>query len=1593
MSQPSSLFQMLSDNASLSGEAMQRFKDQPTLEDTAAQLVAQVLSRLTPPLEQGPWDIALGWPIETSTTGEPEHLRLPRLLIQLFVSQTPLTVVPGYQMALQKQGDRWVPLSMNLQRFAEELDAVRPWLMQAHWEALCRYWSEFDGHGATPWQWMADYLRRAYRRELDLAHAQHRITHEAIEVALSLVGDVEGDLPAGAAPARGLLMHIMNGSQAMPYDVRLDPHLLVILPMSDSRESYLLFSPNAGLRYFLQAHGLKAFLDARLAEDGILERVRFQVLEPEGDLFVALARTLLQTQLLQLDSVTERVRASVSAGAPEWLEWSSDALTGFFQLDGHAQAAQVRRLQAMLPDWLRRARLADRWRYGKALLQLTQADILSGHAWFLEGIPTIEAYALDRLRTVAARAYPGQQSLEPENIRLSLEHVVPDPTAVAGGPARTEIITEPLALTALLIDNLAAHSGAWLQVSAKPGTTLPAWLNGDVMRDLVQRADVGGQYPKLLRESLLEGPGAAKRKAAFVDQIRLQLPLLAQELVLRQACDMDNDGAHLVFSGLDMDPASNPGRMMRLGVTAGDAYGVDAIAVTYVFVATEQSGGPCVLYRPLHAQPLRQFCSLDALLEDLAAPGEVQDDALRWMTDLGRARYSHGGVREPRVARFGQGSEFAPVETGAPARLVLTPMAPPVLDSLYAQVVEALISVAEQRSVSNAENFWISLSQLGWTLFNGLLPIMNGPLATAGWLFQLSEAFVRFLEAEAKPTSERDGARRDLLLTVVMLLLSEAIRWPGDEELGAVGDEPGTSAPREETDDTQEVPGLQEVPAPSVEQTFFEPGPLPRLSELAVSETVGVPTAMGFELGWASPELSLSATQRQALRRLRVTASIGTPALVPHGPTKDLYLSSDRLLVKWGQDFFTVNFDPEPRIVGPQGEPGPYLRRDEAGRWILDTRLHLRGGGPKRRIEARRQQNMQVRLAGEQLYHQAVEEFDSLLEMTNPLANELDNRTEAGEALVEEREKLHALFDEGYRRMEARLKEYKGLQEQTPLPDFADRACGLLGRLLSTSKAITNNLSELNRAYVLSSPFVRAQEEELNRVIDEDLPAWQQFLERQAENSQRELDYVLAHQETIAEIKTFPGLGARALKQNEGIVPLEHSALDLYANQVYCRIGIIIEPVRGLPDLSRQMQDALEPALICAESHSRVVDRPEVSREESIQVFDTAISEYQRAEDALALLEQTLEPQFQSSAMGKLRNTLAALVSDAESRLGDLLRETMVDMPQGNDSHLQGAARVPQAIRPTSSRRRKGKQPSRPPKGAGKSKGQAGSAATQLQVIHTVDGQALMAEVRTDIQSGTRTASVTSNNQVVATWHPDPETGLWAKPVRRKPVAPERVEQLGTCMREAERALATARKEIVQINRLKRVTRIPADLEDQFHNRARQLEEAAEHIDRALTRLNETDAAIDRQSAELKARQLREEARRARSLGTEARIELTLNLPPTPGRLQFLVNQGRATIHRLGKRVPLKRAGRRDFVQEYEIRDSTGHSLWYAHFHYDTMTAPADGYTAAHLKTPTQRFDGYHKQLEQARNDQEVVSIYRSRIEPNLARTLFLSLL
>lgn len=1573
---PFNLANIISRYTPLAGEAVKRFRHQPSLFSTASRLVGQALSRLEPPVSVEPNNLALSWPASDGAAGEFDYTVLPELLIDLFVRKAVLTAVPGYQAVIRYQNGAWAEIPVNLQRLAQELDAVRPTLIESFEEALALFWSETDAQGETHWAWMADYLRDSFLQSLQGAHGAGSIPTPALQAGMAVARwrtneAVRARQPATQAAA--CLLQIQEGGTALPFDVRLDPQLLVSVHDSEQGERYLLFSPNEQLRYFPSTQALRDAIDAMLRTQDRLEGASLQRVEINGDVFCALARNLLQVQLIQLSGIPGWARLTTPLSANSLLKASSDAVTGFYQIDARRQQRNAHELQRALPDWLRQAPAVDRWHFAGALAQLAVSWPQVTGSWFLHDIPTLEAYVHERLCEEAARLHPEGPPLIPESLVLTLVSVVPDPIAVTGGPSEPTFVHEPLSVTTLAIDNLAAHEAAWLQISAKPGTTVPAWVTEEALKTLVRTLDVGRNYPEMLRQRLMDGPESAAREALFGKQVTLQLPLLASELMLRGMCGIDRQGCQLIVESLGGLPRLDPAQLVGLGVTAGAEYGVDVVAGAFLFIRQSDPLTPCVLYRPLHSQPLRQFGSLDAFWDELCAPGELQESVLLWMTDLGRSRYSQGGFRAPRVARFGQGDEFAPLSVTAPARPVLIPLAAPRLRTLYGQVVGALIEMAERRSVSNAEDRWVSLAQLARTLFNGLLPVLSGPLATAGWLIQLGEAFDTYLNAQDHSAGVAASARTNLLFSIVVLLLSEAVHWPVDEPEPPIDTRPGQEGPGAESGDA-EVTGLPEGQLQPV------PRPITVLgwAETPVAEAKAAPRPLDLDLSWAAADLSLTYEQSQALTALRASPPNGALSPIPHGPHQGLYLEDRQWLMKWGEHYYAVSFDEvDPRIISPEGEAGPYVWRDEAGRWRPDLRLRLRGGGPKRRIEARRRQNEQDREQGERFYAEILRHYETLRSRANSLVERLPQTLDGDEPFIEEREALDKVLREGHQHGGELIALYETLQKATPLPHFAERMCIALARQLHISKTITENLSDLSQAYVRSSPYLSVSDKALNELVLRSPERWSAFIEGYRDLTERSLEYVQRHQRTVAHIETFPRIGARTLEENVRGVDTRHSVLELRSSLAYCELGLLMEPLRDNPALAEQVHRALEPLLIHGTSHADLIADPAATPQQMIEVLNTAIYHYQRVEGALNVFKELLAPEQITPALERFERLAVAMRNDAEARMGELVRNSVVPVVSGV-AGSRGARRRP-----------------RPRPGTIVPTAGSSTPGTAIgEVILTDDGDSVMVHTRTDEKSQVKVAEVVANGKVLAAWRQDAATQAWTRPAppQRQP-AQNLGPRLDSLVTEASRALGQVRKEISTVARFKQVTRVPVEIEDQYHGSARRLETLAEDIEEALTQLNATDAQTALQgSAELKARELRDQASIARRTGTQARVELSKSLLPTVGRVEFLVEQGEVTIRKLGQRTPLGKGGRRDFVQEYEILDRQQHPLWYAHFHYDTTTGPAERFTAAHLKTVTQRFDGYQTQLQQARNDEEVIGIYRSRIDLAAARRLFLSL-
>jgi hypothetical protein len=187
----------------------------------------------------------------------------------------------------------------------------------------------------------------------------------------------------------------------------------------------------------------------------------------------------------------------------------------------------------------------------------------------------------------------------------------------------------------------------------------------------------------------------------------------------------------------------------------------------------------------------------------------------------------------------------------------------------------------------------------------------------------------------------------------------------------------------------------------------------------------------------------------------------------------------------------------------------------------------------------------------------------------------------------------------------------------------------------------------------------------------------------------------------------------------------------------------------------------------------------------------------------------------------------------------------------------------------------------------------------------------------------------------------------------------------------------------------KKPGRIPVEIEELCQQQADHLNHSARTLEQSQINTNSTaepDVAATQLAAELtKARD------RLYAEGQRIRIAMTKQQPPTAARVQWLRSKNEVDIVRVGDRRRLK-GPRKDFMQEYEIRERQNQQvLWYAHFHYSSLDAPADAFTAAHLKLRDQRLLAGAFDMRAATTNPQVIAIYRSEISPQLTRTLFFS--
>lgn len=913
-----SILPQITRRASLAGVVGRRFAARPFLHDTATRLLKAELDTAYPKLNLDIERLALVTPIyqdaEYTHFQGYECSNLVWVLVIRYIWEEPFNFIEGFHFITDQVGaeqPRQLPLQLvDVERW---IDSYGPLLMEYFRADLVQYWNHHDTTGLGQWAWLADHLRNAAMAAGTEARDANRLS-EAHVAQLNALAQPNAQGKAGTGFIELSTPGILPG---------LPPEINPCLVVPDNagqqpgQGAWLSYSPFLGAQHFADPTLLERYIRRWVQPNMLALRPNITVQAPVGDAFSAMARRLLEQQLAQLSRLREHL-ADFPTEATELTTWCG-LLTGMNDLD-HAQRSHAARvIDDHLPVWLKQASARDKRHYASDLGRLAISHEQGITAVLLNGIEPIETYAAQRLEAQMRLDHPQGPWPRLSDVDIQLL-TVPNALLNIVNAGDSQLQVRHISWVDLALSNLASRPEGALHVQAAPGKELPVWCDAAEVQRLVQAVDIGGTYITLLRQRLTGATAdVTARRDAFASQLKIQLPLLALENKLQSQGGMDDEGVRLIRSAMDGARSSLArARLFRLALQAWPQGPLDVARGVYVIATHNGSDGPRLLYTPLGQPMLRQFASQHALDEALRGEPALRGFVLAWLADDVRARYANGGLDEPHLVRFGQGSEFAPLQVPAPAAVREQLIEGPWEEALYGECVAALISVADRRSVSNQENEWISYRQLGWVLFNGLLPVLSGPVATVGWMLQALHDLGDTLQAldDTRPGRGQE-AFNALLFNLAFYLFSEALHASSRRvppPLPAVDSEPGLA------------------------MQWAAPAPLD-------APTVASPLA----LAWAEPFNQLSNERRQALMALRAPAPSTLSSAVPTGPAWGLVLDGQRLCVYLPQGWFDVAVADQAGtavILDPAtGEPsGPPLRRDEAGRWQLDLSLRLRGG-------------------------------------------------------------------------------------------------------------------------------------------------------------------------------------------------------------------------------------------------------------------------------------------------------------------------------------------------------------------------------------------------------------------------------------------------------------------------------------------------------------------------------------------------------------------------------------------------------------------------------------------------------------------------
>lgn len=1530
-----------------------QFASRPTLEDVTQRMLAEAITEKYPSLRLDLSRVRLATPRPGGGWELP--LLMPRVLDYL-ANGTPLDLRPiDHQFYfLSDEAGNWLePTGSSLDmQVIETLIKELPWSVPIGLQnALSEYWAGSADTGVNRWRWLSDVLKDT----LSISTLQQgNLSAQARETLNQVIQYPEYEERIRQYPKDPTHGYYIETTFINNHATNVWLSSVLVLVRSNV---VVVCKPDGAIKTF---SSLDAFIERgaqRLGKRYSVEEIRIKRYETDGSIFDAQASVILDQQLKRIGALKLPTQAGLKA-----LQTVCQELTDPSQylLDIPQPDLQtVNPLKEHLPAWLQQASVAEQTLYRQYSLALAHVKKNSQGRTFLSGITDIHSFAAQALHqqmrleqerlTQEAVATP-HEILNPDDIELTF--------LVSAGWPDTVGITQKvtMSLTDLALKNLTGRPRGTLTLRHRLGLALPAWLTPDYITQrngLIEHVNIGLAYPQTLQHLLLgDTPDALAREQLFAEQLRAQLPLQALELSLKKENGLTALGTRYVAAVMgnkrEVDGRSVSIRHLAL-IRRPDAR-PDVVTNMYIIEPSDMTTGPHVLYRPLYAQPLHEFSSRTALLEAIATPGELQASVLTWLPDVARPIYDNGGFQEPHYVRFGQGSEFSPVQTPQPAELSVDGASDELmqyqhngklLQFLYSANAKALVDQADNSSVSNNESRWGVFLEGSGLLFNILLlPFLRGPAMMTGWLLTLATAASKDIPAlNSDDPTIRELAVVDMLLNLGMLLFEVIPNSPPASPLPEKIKQQVVQA-RMHQRIAKQWP--ERAPSPVVAGATALPGEVPG------------PQSTLLDFRFTSADSRLTPSQRTLLSQFEVAHTKPLPPPMTHTANKGLYLINNQWHAVVQGRLYRVSLEADAVvIVDPLGSNrrGPYLKVSDDGHWSLDLRLRLHGGMPPTRVNAMRQHKAQRISELKASLNQFIENMEAdnkRIDILEAVINGLNTETDQSAVYHERYQNLLQTQTNSYLQLLESNKERTTLQ--IPLP--REKVIQLMHRLLlNTSKGFLNAENARKALTTEWTPLFSEHNNAQEAAISNSL-RYMPYIKSVVKFNERSIYWLELQDQYLDELYT---MGA---PKPEPIVRLTDkrsaSALSVMAIK---ELQFKYLKLPSMKELSGNLLESLNTVIDPLQEHVRThaeLNALELSPNERQEVLDSLVEHYGQALDALQGIEIIYADELDGEYFKKNLTLLEGLYKDVSEKLAD-------------------------EIKPPSPSRKK--PPTLIPSQPGKPK---------KQIIKTRNKGRLIGELKprgADLPIDVIEIRSEYDNRLLATYSEHEDGWDEVQTIRAaQPLLPARA--LTTIKHDARKHLSKVDDHLKRVEGYLKITRHPEDIEHVLQCEANHLSKLAAELEQALQAQPETSR---HESDQQLVTDLHSNALRLSSRGKELRIELSLKLAPTHGNLKYLLDEKLVQIARLGDRVAM-RGEQQDFIQEYAINDRQGRTLWYAHFHYQQADTPKSDYSVAHMKTKEQRKQNYYSQLAAAQGQQAVVYIHRGAVGKDLAERWFLPL-